>query len=76
MKEIKEPESEEQCPASKIEIRDRIQEDRQLMRDAEKSSRNAKVKRDFDHLEEQLAKGNKYPGLWPKYLGNGIFEED
>lgn len=44
----------------------RINEDPGLVRAAEKACQNKKVQKDINKLQEELAKGNKQPGIKPK----------
>lgn len=55
-------------------IPSRLKEVPALARHAEKAGKNQAVQRDLDHLVEELAKGNKNPGIHNKHLFDGIQE--
>lgn len=52
----------------------RLKEVPALAKAAEKAGKDPRVQRDLDHLVEELAKGNKNPGLGNKHLFDGVQE--
>jgi len=51
-----------------------IKEDAGLVRAAKEACKNADVQKDVNHLEEELAKGNKNPGTGCKPICKGVTE--
>ena len=52
----------------------RIKEDLGLVRAAKEACKNAEVQKDVNHLQDQLVKGNKNPGIGSRHICKNVME--
>jgi len=60
--------------ASCFKLKNRINENPKLVKEAQKAGKDQKVQKDLDDLTEKLSEGNLNPGIGTKPIGKGISE--
>lgn len=56
------------------EIRNRINEDKRLVKAADKAGKDMSVQRDFNKILKEVAQGNTRPGVGPKHVFKDVYE--